>query len=289
MLRANQTDEQKRDTKVSMLQWMIAQGRKGDLEKQFRQAEADLSRAIGALREVGDNLSRSTTSSGIEATYLPSWNGVFPHDRLILRNVSGQDWENAALAITVRRIDFTEIVHLHYIDRWKSGATLEAYYPYYGTDYAAPKAVSGPVAIDVALYLPSQTVTARYAYTLESWDALIHSYCSRLRFSGTFLGPYVEAQTNQRFPPGFQFRFTGLPRLPVKAVVIQFFADDREDPSAAQGVLFHVNDVLKPDTTYDYRSALFDSGVLSRMDAPRHLHLILKFDGTDDEEQIRFF
>jgi hypothetical protein len=289
MLRDNRTDAQKRDTTLTFIDWAIAQGRKGDLEKQFRQSEADLFRAIGALRQVGDNLSRYSTASGIDAAYFPSWLGVFANDELVLHNVSGQDWENAAVAVTVHQRDGNDIVHLHYIDRWRSGEAMQAYYPYRGTDYAVPEAAADPVAVDVALYLPSQTVTARYLLPPQEWDRLVHSYCSRLRFTGTFLGPYVESQTNRRLPPGFQFSFSGLPRLPVKEVVIQFFAGDTEDANTAQGVIFQVNDVLKPDTLYPYRTELFDSGVLSRMDAPKHVHLILKLSGTTDEEEIRFF
>ena len=71
--------------------------------------------------------------------------------------------------------------------------------------------------------------------------------------------------------------------------MIQFFANDTEEANTAQGVTFHVNDVWKPDTLYPYRADLFDSGVLSRMNAPRHVHVILKLSGTTDEEEIRFF
>jgi hypothetical protein len=59
----------------------------------------------------------------------------------------------------------------------------------------------------------------------QEWDAHAREYLSRVAFQGVYLGPYVETETGHRFGPGFQFSFSGLRSLPVRAAKIRFIKD----------------------------------------------------------------
>lgn len=287
ILRNNDTQDQRDDRDLTILERMMQEYNKSQLIDKFNGAEARLYRSIGALSDVGSNLSRRNFGNAITVAYLPSWQGVFSSDMLVVRNVSGATFENAAMAVTVHERNGNSTVHVHYIDRWQNGSELNAYYAYESGEYAGPKAAGSASSVDVAVFTRYGTATATYALTPQEWDRIVGSYCSQLKFKGHFLGEYVESETNMRYAPGFQFSFAGLRKLPVKTVVVHFWSDD----AGSQSVQWDVNGRLEPNEIYDYRSELFqgDRVAFGNASPPKHVAITLQLFGTNYEPRIDFY
>lgn len=285
-LRDNNTQEKRRDRNDTYSGVVLAELGKGILIDMFRDAEAELDRAIGNLAEIGRGLARP--SQAVYADYFPSWNGVYASDLLELRNASGGSIDDAAVAVTVHESNGKSLVHVHYISHWENGALMTMQYPYSSSGYTYALAAADPASVDVAVYNRNGGVATRYVLDQSEWDKKIKNYCSKLMVRGNFLGEYVDG-SNQRFAPGFQFSFQGLGRLPVKKVVFRFWASD--DDSASQGVEWKIEKMLDSGTIYDYRSNLFEQGRPSFNHAypPKHVELELELYDTDYKPRFDFY
>jgi hypothetical protein len=286
MTRDNKTDQQKTDAQLTILERLAAEGQKVELEGKFRDAEADLYRSIGSLGNVGAQLAGQEIPHAMTIAYLPSWRGILPNDTLEVRNTSGEDLDYGALVVTVHDKNGQSLTHVHYVDRWPNGSVLLARYPYKDSGYAYGKALPEPTSMDAALYLPSGTATASYTISQKEWDAIVASYCSRLRFGGNFLGEYTDSNS-QTQPPGFQFSFEGLSELPVKSVTITFWSSDETQ----RGAIWKIDGPLEAGKAYPYRTSLFSNGgpAFSAASPPKHVDITLGLAGTDHEVQVRFY
>jgi len=286
-MRDNNSDSKKFDRDLTVLERVLAEGSKLVLQQQLRDREFELYTSIGALKSVGDGLARGPMRKGIAIGYLPSWRGVYLGDVLEMRNDSGTDFTNGAVAVTVRHMDGRSVTHIHYVERWQNGSTLGAWYPYYAGDYSKNKAFDDPTSIEVAAYSGGAISIGRRDISEQELDATIRRYCSELRFAGSFLGEYVENGSGKFYPPGFRFTFDGLSALPVKSVLIRFYSAE----GRAQEVIWEGRESLQRSKYYVYRSDLFSKSepAFGSVSAPAHVEVVLEFAGTSYRHTTRFY
>jgi hypothetical protein len=283
---SNATDSQKTDAALTILDRLMMEANKSQLEGQFRSADANLYNSIGSLGDVGDSLPRNPVANAIAIDYLPSWEGAYPADLFEAHNISGADIEYAAMTVTVHFRSGKSMTHIHYIDRWPNGSWLAARYPYYDSDYAFGRTFDDPESVNAVLYLPSGAAAVNYALSEEEWGRILQSYCSHLKFRGQFLGEYTDAEGHVQ-APGFEFSFTGLSKLPAKSVEIRFSSAD----GRVRSLGWNVNRPLEPETEYPVRSEGFQSGELSFSSAspPAHIDFVFRFAGTDYQLHLRLY
>jgi len=257
---------------------LVSEAGKAQLEEKFRQAGSRLDRSIAGLQSVASGLAGPEIQNAVSVRYLPSWQGRLWGDEVQVQNTSGNALTDAAIVVTSHSRDGSSKVHLHYVDQWPSGTALSALYGYQPTDYSSSQAVEDPASVDVAVYLPTATARASYALTQDEWDNIVKSYSSRLSFTGTDLGAYVEDQTNNLYPPGYQFQFQGLPTLPVKSLELRF-ASDTGDVKTAD-FTFPGNEI-DAGVTYPLRSA-----ALADAAADHHVEYTLTFFGTNYQHTV---
>ncbi len=134
----------------------------------------------------------------------------------------------------------------------------------------------------VLVALGTGTARAEYALTPDEWDKIVKSYCSGLDFSaGHYLASYVESESNERYPAGFQLQFRGLPTLPVKSVEVRFTSDS----GSVQAVTFTYKPgaQLTSGEQYPLRSADLDS------ETPVHIEYLVRFSETNYEEDVQAY
>jgi hypothetical protein len=252
---------------------------KASLEQQFRQTADGLEASIGTLGQAGDGLTHGDMSNALAVQYLPSWDGTYWGDLLKITNTTGNALQNAVVVATVRQSDGSSRVHVHYVDQWQAGATLEALYPYGSTDYADAETGNRPENVDVALYVRNGEARSSYALTPQEWEKRVQGYSGGVSFTGHYLGSYSD--TNGSYPPGFQLHYEGnLPTLPVTSVEVRFSYDTN---SAIPDYVWTPSGPLASGTEYPIRNAALSG------DNPGHIDLTVHFAETDYAAQTRIF
>jgi hypothetical protein len=187
----------------------------------FLETEADLNIAIASLKEAVNALSQNQLSKMVDVKYLPSWEGAYPGDMLLVKNSSRTPIEHASVIVSVKMSDGPTQTHVHYVDHWLPGANLGAIYPYRDTDYANSETSDHPEGVDVTIFLPSGTSHTSIPLGPEEWDRITRSYCKDVHIQGEFLGPYTEDVSNKIGHSGYKLTLTGL-SLPLDSVDIKF-------------------------------------------------------------------
>ena len=249
---------------------------KADLEKQFRAAEWTLN---AKLAELAATVRSSDAIQGIGITHLPSWQGAYDHDALVLTNQTGRDLSAPAFFVTFQGQDGSRITHLHRASMWANGQQLHFKYPYYDTDYASGQTVNRPARLEVSVFSPDGFVQDVKLWSDEDYDTIVRRYMDEVKVTGVFLGEYVEDGSGTLYYPGFKFSTKGLNRLPVKRITVRFIrrGETREDH-------WVWNKYLPPDEEVVLRSrSLADFG---KSDAPEQEQIILEF--TDSSAQSTF-
>lgn len=253
---------------------------KSDRQTAFREAEASLNSSIGHLRELAQDLSNDERSGDLSIRYRPAWQGVFDSDAVDLQNNTGQTLEKAAVFVTVHMSDGSTKTHVHYANEWLSGTELEALYRYYSSDYSSSQTGAHPDNVEAVIYTRTGTLRSSYALTSDEWDKLTQSYCSRLSFSGNYLGAYEDSDGHKA--AGYQFQFQGLRMLPLQSVEVDF-------TSQAGGTQSHKwsynnGSTLEAGKTWWFRSPDLDSS-----NPPDHIDYILEFAGTNYVQRVHAY
>jgi hypothetical protein len=191
--------------------------------KSLFNTERDLDASIASLQEVVNDLTRNTLSPQVSVKYLPSWEGTYSHDMLIIKNTSGAEIERASIIVSVKMNDAT-FTHVHYVNHWAKDSTVHTYYPYSATDYAQAQTGEHPEHVEVTVFQETGTSHTSYELTPDEWDHIVQSYCRDLNINikGEFLGHYPLYGTNNFAPLGYKWTWTGTGRLPIEAVDIKF-------------------------------------------------------------------
>ena len=191
---------------------------KSVLQSQFRTAEQALDRKLAELAATV----RWPDSGGLGIGHLPSWQGAYQNDMLILRNDTGRDLSNAAVFVTFYGTNGSSLTHLHHASAWAANQKLYFQYPYYDADYASGQTVNHPTRVQVSVCWPEGAVQFSKLWSGDDYDALVRQYLRDLHYRGTYLGEYVEDGTNTVYYPGVKFSTSGLQRLPVKRITVRF-------------------------------------------------------------------
>jgi hypothetical protein len=249
-----------------------------NLEGKLRREEAALDDAVGDLQQVAGSLYPDPGGEIYSVRYWPSWGGRYWGDQISVTNQSGESPRNEAVFVTIHMKDGSQRAHAHYIDDFSSGATLSALYRYDAYEDTASASGDLPSSVDVAVYQGTSTARATYVLTPEAWDEIVKEYCSRLTFTGTFLGPYVEDVTGNRYDAGYKFQFQGLSSLPVTSIRLKFISASGDVQSAD----FPIEDgeIKSGGDPVAMRSPLLDG------DPPAQIKYTLTFSGTSYEHTV---
>ena len=134
---------------------LLMEAGKANLENEFRTAEQTLAMK---LAELSSAVRYPYVGQGIGMTHLPSWQGAYSNDLLILRNETGRDLSRPAFFVTFLGNDGSRITHLHRASIWGNTQELYFKYPYYETDYASRQTVSHPASVEVSVYSPDSVL-----------------------------------------------------------------------------------------------------------------------------------
>lgn len=198
---------------------LLMEANKLSLEKEFRTAEWTLN---AKLAELASTVSSSYAGRGVGITHLPSWQGAYTHDVLILKNQTGRDLSAPALFVTFLGQDGSQITHLHRASMWANDQQLYFKYPYYDSDYASGQTVNRPARVEVSVFSPDGFVQEVKVWSDEEYANTVRRYMDEVKLSGVFLGEYVEDGSGTLYYPGFKFSATGLSRLPVMRLTVRF-------------------------------------------------------------------
>jgi len=198
---------------------LLLEANKANLQSEFRAAERTLDMK---LAELSSTIRSPYVGRGIGVTHLPSWQGAYDNDLLILKNETGRDLSLSAFFVTIQGKDGSRITHLHHASVWANGQQLYFKYPYYETDYASGQTVNHPVRVEVSVFSPDGFIQDVKIWTDDEYDNTIRKYIRDVTVSPVFLGEYVEDGTNRAYYPGAKVSFIGLNRLPVKRITVRF-------------------------------------------------------------------
>jgi hypothetical protein len=229
---------------------------KTELQKQFRDNEAIMNRSIGDLAQTVSDLPLPDAGQTLKITYLPSWRGVFAAEMMQVKNTSAVDLQHTIVFVTITSKTGTTLVHLHYVDNWLAGAALAAQYLHDPSDYVNTQTVDQPETVEVLAVSPSGLNRGTYQLNQQEWDTRVKDYLGKVAFQGDYLPPSVEEATGQHLGPGFQFSFTGLRMLPVRAARVRFIkAGQSEDITwnltaiePGKPYIVHSTSTAEPDT-----------------------------------------
>lgn len=223
---------------------------KAQLQSEFRETEANLNHSIGDLARAISDLSLPDCGETLKVGYLPAWRGVFAGETLQMQNTSAIDWQRALVFVTITSKTGATLTHLHYADRWAPDSSLTGQYIYAAGDYLNSESLDQPETVAVLAVTQSGLNRGIYRLTPDEWDTRVKGYLSKVTFQGAYLGPYIEQETGNHFGPGFQFSFTGLRSLPVRAARVRFNKGGQFEDTA-----WNLSSI-EPGKTYPVRSNL---------------------------------
>jgi hypothetical protein len=249
------------------------------LEGDFRQNERNLDNSIAGLDAVGEGLSHDDLGSVLSVDYYPAWDGVYWGDALSVQNTSGNTVENAVLVAAVHMSDGTSRTHLHYVDQWPSGATLQALYPYQPTDYANSQTANHPDNVSVEMFVRNGIARSGFALDDDAWAQKVRGYCSGVNFGNSkYLGPYTDSSGS--YDAGFQLQFQGLSLLPLTSVEVKFDQGTATERDAVWTPSFRL---VSGQSDNSQRTSALDGAT------PGHIDLILHFAETSWTDQVHIY
>ena len=110
---------------------LLMEVNKSNLQEEFRSAELAVDEKLAELQGTA---SSSAVDNAIGVRYLPSWQGAYDTDLLILTNQTGRDLSSLGLFVTLRSNRGTSVTHVHGVSRWANNQAIYFRYPYYKTD-----------------------------------------------------------------------------------------------------------------------------------------------------------
>jgi hypothetical protein len=128
---------------------LLMEANKASLQEDFRSAEYDVN---AKLAELVSTLSTSGTYHGVGIAHLPSWQGAYDQDFLILTNYTSRNLAMPAVFVTFEGADGKRVAHVHRASRWLAGQKLYFGYPFYRTDYAFGQTVNYPARVSVSVF-----------------------------------------------------------------------------------------------------------------------------------------
>lgn len=255
---------------------LLMEANKANLQEEFRDAEWDLN---SKLAELAGTVNTSAASQGVSVAHLPSWQGAYDSDLLVLTNNTGRNLAWPAIFVTLHGGDGARVTHLHRASNWLANQKLYVHYPYYRTDYALGRTLNRPARIAVSVFTAEEFFQDAYAWTSAGWDSTVRRYIEDLRLSGHYLGEYVESGSDKVYYPGYKFSVSGLNRLPIKRITIRFTRR-----GTTQEVYWDWNKYLPSGQEVVLRSEYFAE--YGGLDPPDRKEIVLEF--TDASVPARF-
>ena len=157
---------------------------KTSLQKEFRTAEWALDTK---LAELSSTVRPPYTGQGIGIVHLPSWQGAYDNDLLILKNQTGQDLTRPAVFVTFQGRDGKQVTHLHHALMWANNQQVYFKYPYYETDYAPGQTVNVPTRVEVSVIYPDGLIRDAKVWSREEYDNTVRGYINDLKLTRVFL------------------------------------------------------------------------------------------------------
>ncbi|MDK2973273.1 MAG: hypothetical protein PWP23_3028 [Candidatus Sumerlaeota bacterium] len=251
-----------------------AESRLEELQDQYRDQDWKTRWVIlDGIKPLAARFAGNSSLSSFGISYLPSWYGAYPQDIVGMTNNTGTTLTNAVVYVSVSNDEY-RTDHVHFVPSWPAGATRYAAYRYWVDDYQSSMTRSNVNSVIVKVHTATHSGTFSRELSQSDIDAVIEEYCKKLKFKGGYLPPSQSFWTGNQ-PKGVSFNFSGLSRLPVTRVDVDFQAVDFQSGSRTSGVYWDYSNKpsLRSGKSYEFRSSSFDF-------SPQQWAVTLAFKGT---------